>query len=123
MISLFHLEYLSVFIFLLISIVLSFVIFLLSYFLASQIGGTEKLSAYECGFEPFEDARNTFDVRFYIVAILFIIFDLEVTYLFPWAIVLGGIGSFGFWIMVDFLLELTVGFVYVWKKRSIRSLI
>ena len=119
MISLFHLEYLSVFIFLLISIVLSFVIFLLSYFLASQIGGTEKLSAYECGFEPFEDARNTFDVRFYIVAILFIIFDLEVTYLFPWAIVLGGIGSFGVWIMGDFLLELTVGFVYVWKKGAL----
>ena len=97
----------------------SFVIFFLSYFLAAQIGGTEKLSAYECGFEPFEDARNTFDVRFYIVAILFIIFDLEVTFLFPWAIVLSTIGSFGFWIMVDFLVELTIGFVYVWKKGAL----
>lgn len=88
---LFHVEYFSVFIFLLISVALSFIIFFLSYFLATQIGGTEKLSAYECGFEPFEDARNTFDVRFYIVAILFIIFDLEVTFLFPWAIVLSTI--------------------------------
>jgi len=116
---LFHVEYFSVFIFLLISVALSFIIFGLSYFLAAQIGGTEKLSAYECGFEPFEDARNTFDVRFYIVAILFIIFDLEVTFLFPWAIVLSTIGSFGFWIMIDFLVELTVGFVYVWKKGAL----
>jgi NADH:ubiquinone oxidoreductase subunit 3 (subunit A) len=116
---LFHVEYFSVFIFLLISIILSFVIFFLSYFVAAQVGGTEKLSAYECGFEPFEDARNTFDVRFYIIAILFIIFDLEVTFLFPWAIVLSTIGSFGFWIMIDFLIELTVGFVYVWKKGAL----
>lgn len=93
---LFHVEYFSVFIFLLISIVLSFVIFFLSYFLATQIGGTEKLSAYECGFEPFEDARNTFDVRFYIVAILFIIFDLEIAYIFPWAASLYHLGSLGF---------------------------
>ena len=81
--SFYFLEYSIVFIFLLISIVLSCIIFFLSFFIARQIGGTEKLSAYECGFEPFEDARNTFDVRFYVIALLFIIFDLEVTFIFP----------------------------------------
>jgi len=117
--TLFHLEYVSIFIFLIISTVLAFVIFFLSYFLATQIGGTEKLSSYECGFDPFEDARNTFDVRFYVIAILFIIFDLVVIFLFPWTIVLGTIGSFGFWIMIDFLIELAIGFLYVWKKGAL----
>lgn len=112
---LFHVEYFSVFIFLLVSIILSFVIFFLSYFLAAQIGGTEKLSAYECGFEPFEDARNTFDVRFYIVAILFIIFDLEAMFLFPWVVSITHISSMGLWVMIDFLVELCIGFVYAWK--------
>jgi NADH-quinone oxidoreductase subunit A len=79
----FFYEYLSIFLVLIISIFLSLLIFFLSFFIANQIGGTEKLSAYECGFEPFEDARNTFDVRFYIIALLFIIFDLEVTFIFP----------------------------------------
>tara|TARA_B100001093_G_C26612248_1_gene920747 strand:+ start:656 stop:904 length:249 start_codon:yes stop_codon:yes gene_type:complete len=81
--SFFFFEYWVGFVFLLISIVLSSIIFFLSFFVARQIGGTEKLSAYECGFEPFEDARNTFDVRFYVIALLFIIFDLEVTFIFP----------------------------------------
>jgi len=76
---------------------------------------TEKLSAYECGFDPYEDARQTFDVRFYLVAILFIIFDLEAMYLFPWAVSLSHIGTSGFWIMIDFLVELIVGFVYAWQ--------
>lgn len=116
---LFHVEYFSVFIFLLISIVLSFVIFFLSYFLASQVGGSEKLSAYECGFEAFDDARGRFDVRFYLVAILFIIFDLEVAFLFPWAITLGKIGLFGFWSMMIFLTVLTIGFIYEWKKGAL----
>ena len=113
---LFYIEYFSIFIFLIISLVLAFIIFFLSYFLASQVGGTEKLSSYECGFDPFEDARNTFDVRFYVIAILFIIFDLEVMFLFPWSVVLGTIGSFGFWVMIDFLIELAIGFLYVWQK-------
>ena len=88
------------------------IIFFLSFFVANQIGGTEKLSAYECGFEPFEDARNTFDVRFYVIALLFIIFDLEVTFIFPWAVTLTSQSVVGFWSMVLFLLLLTVGFIY-----------
>src|SRR5437588_2644277 len=79
----------------------------------------EKLSAYECGFEPFDDARRKFDVRFYLVAILFIIFDLEVAFLFPWAITLGDIGVFGFFSMVVFLAVLTVGFIYEWCKGAL----
>ena len=79
----------------------------------------EKLSAYECGFEPFDDARRRFDVRFYLVAILFIIFDLEVAFLFPWAISLGAIGVFGFLSMMGFLAVLTVGFIYEWNKGAL----
>jgi len=79
----------------------------------------EKLSAYECGFEPFDNARRRFDVRFYLVAILFIIFDLEVAFLFPWAISLGHIGLFGFWSMMLFLGVLTIGFIYEWCKGAL----
>jgi NADH-quinone oxidoreductase subunit A len=79
----------------------------------------EKLSAYECGFEAFDDARRRFDVRFYLVAILFIIFDLEVAFLFPWAITLGDIGMFGFLSMLGFLAVLTVGFIYEWNKGAL----
>ena len=79
----------------------------------------DKLAAYECGFDAFSDARNKFDVRFYLVAILFIIFDLEIAFLFPWAITLGEIGLFGFWSMVVFLGVLTVGFIYEWKKGAL----
>ncbi|HCJ62611.1 MAG TPA: NADH-quinone oxidoreductase subunit A, partial [Alphaproteobacteria bacterium] len=79
----------------------------------------EKLSAYECGFDAFDDSRRQFDVRFYLVAILFIIFDLEVAFLFPWAVALGGIGLFGFWSMMLFLEVLTVGFIYEWKKGAL----
>ena len=79
----------------------------------------EKLSQYECGFEPFSDSRMEFDVRFYLVAILFIIFDLEIAFLFPWAISLGSIGLFGFWSMMIFLLILTIGFIYEWKKGAL----
>jgi NADH-quinone oxidoreductase subunit A len=86
---------------------------------ARQKPYAEKLSAYECGFEPFDDARRKFDVRFYLVAILFIIFDLEVAFLFPWAITLGDIGMFGFFSMVVFLAVLTVGFIYEWCKGAL----
>ena len=79
----------------------------------------EKVSAYECGFEPFDDARRRFDVRFYLVAILFIIFDLEVAFLFPWAVSLSGIGMFGFWSMMAFLAVLTVGFIYEWRQGAL----
>jgi NADH-quinone oxidoreductase subunit A len=86
---------------------------------ARQKPYAEKLSAYECGFEPFDDARRRFDVRFYLVAILFIIFDLEVAFLFPWAVALGDIGLFGFFSMLAFLGVLTVGFIYEWRKGAL----
>ena len=79
----------------------------------------EKVSAYECGFEPFDDARRRFDVRYYLVAILFIIFDLEVAFLFPWAVAFKQVGLFGFWSMMAFLGVLTVGFVYEWRKGAL----
>jgi NADH-quinone oxidoreductase subunit A len=90
-----------------------------SFLLARQRPDGEKLSPYECGFEPFEDARIRFDVRYYLVAILFIIFDLEVAFLFPWAVSLGDVGMFGFWSMVVFLAILTVGFIYEWRKGAL----
>jgi len=90
-----------------------------SFVLARQRPDSEKFSPYECGFEPFEDARVRFDVRYYLVAILFIIFDLEVAFLFPWAVSLGDIGIFGFWSMVVFLGVLTVGFAYEWMKGAL----
>ena len=112
-------NYLSIIIFLFIALFLS-VGFILINFLASPSNpDPEKLSAYECGFEAFDDARGRFDVRFYLVAILFIIFDLEVAFLFPWAVSLGSIGIFGFWSMMIFLLILTIGFIYEWKKGAL----
>ena len=90
-----------------------------SYLIARQNPNSEKLSPFECGFAPFNDARGQFDVRFYLVAILFIIFDLEVAFLFPWAVALGDIGLFGFWSMMLFLAVLTVGFIYEWRKGAL----
>ena len=101
------------------SLVLALIIFGLSYFIAVQNPDSEKMSAYECGFEPFEDARNKFDVRFYIVAILFIIFDVEVVYLFPWSVSLYATGFQGFWAMMLFLIILTVGFLYEIVKKAL----
>ena len=112
-------EYLPILIFLAIAIGLAAIILLASMVVARQSPDREKISAYECGFEPFGDARQRFDVRFYLVAILFIIFDLEVAFLFPWAVSLGRIGLFGFWSMIVFLAVLTVGFVYEWRKGAL----
>jgi NADH-quinone oxidoreductase subunit A len=112
-------EYLPILIFLGVAIGVSGAAILASFILARQHPDPEKLSAYECGFEAFDDARSKFDVRYYLVAILFIIFDLEVAFLFPWAVSLGDIGVFGFWSMVVFLGVLTVGFVYEWKKGAL----
>jgi NADH-quinone oxidoreductase subunit A len=112
-------EYLPIVIFLGVAIVIALAMVLGSFIAARQRPDSEKLSPYECGFEPFEDARTKFDVRFYLVAILFIIFDLEVAFLFPWAVTLGKIGLFGFWSMVIFLGMLTVGFIYEWKKGAL----
>ena len=112
--SLFYFEIFPVLIFLIIAIVLSLIIVSLSYFLAIQNPETEKLSSYECGFEPYEDSRNIFDVRFYIVAILFIIFDIETMFLLPWSVTISQQTVLGFWSMIDFIIELGVGFVYIW---------
>ncbi|MGE0746488.1 MAG: NADH-quinone oxidoreductase subunit A [Rhodospirillales bacterium] len=112
-------EYLPILIFLGIAVVVAGAAIGASYVVARQRPDSEKVSAYECGFDAFGDARRQFDVRFYLVAILFIIFDLEIAFLFPWAISLGSIGMFGFWSMMVFLAVLTVGFVYEWKKGAL----
>jgi NADH-quinone oxidoreductase subunit A len=113
------LEYLPILIFIGIAAGLAGVIIIASYVIAQQNPDVEKNSAYECGFEAFDDSRGRFDVRFYLVAILFIIFDLEVAFLFPWAVTLGTIGAFGFWSMMVFLGILTIGFVYEWRKGAL----
>ena len=111
--NLFVIEYLPVLILILFSIFLSVLILVLSYILSVQNPETEKLSSYECGFEPYEDARHKFSVNFYIVAILFIVFDIEAMYLFPWSVSLSQLDISGFWSMIDFIIELGVGYVYV----------
>ena len=108
-------DYLSIIIFLFIALGLSVGFIVLNFLFSPKKPDSEKLSAYECGFEAFSDSRMEFDVRFYLVAILFIIFDLEIAFLFPWAISLGNLGSLGFWSMMIFLLVLTIGFIYEWK--------
>ena len=112
-------EYLSIILFLFIALILSIGFILANFLAAPSNPDPEKLSAYECGFEPFTDSRMEFDVRFYLVAILFIIFDLEIAFLFPWAISLGNIGVLGFWSMMIFLAVLTIGFIYEWKKGAL----
>jgi NADH-quinone oxidoreductase subunit A len=112
-------EYGVFLIFVILAFVVSFVVFGISYFLVMKQYDLEKISAYECGFDPFEDTRRKFDVRFYLVAILFIVFDLEVAYLFPWSIVLGKIDVFGFYIMVIFLFLVTLGFIYEWMAGAL----
>jgi NADH-quinone oxidoreductase subunit A len=101
------------------SIFLSSIILFLSYRLSPNNPDTEKLSAYECGFDPYEDARNVFDVRFYLVAILFIIFDLEAIFFFPWCVSVSFLNIEGFWGMVDFILELLVGFIYAYEVGAL----
>ena len=112
-------QYFPILLFLAIAIGMSVAMIAASYLVGPQRPDPEKLSAYECGFEAYDDARARFDVRFYLVSILFIIFDLEVAFLFPWAVALGDIGAFGFWSMMVFLGILTVGFVYEWKKGAL----
>ena len=112
-------DYFSIILFLSIALALSFGFILANFLAAPSNPDPEKLSAYECGFEAFDDSRMEFDVRFYLVAILFIIFDLEIAFLFPWAISLGNIGALGFWSMMIFLSVLTIGFIYEWKKGAL----
>ena len=115
----FLLNYLPIVIFLGIAAALGVAFIVLGAALGPKAPDPEKLSSYECGFNAFDDARMKFDVRFYLVSILFIIFDLEVAFLFPWAVTLGKIGVFGFWSMMIFLGVLTIGFIYEWKKGAL----
>ena len=98
---------------------LAFLLFVLSLNITSKEYDAEKLSAYECGFDPYEDARNVFDVRFYLVAILFIVFDLEAVYFFPWCVSFSFLSPEGLWFMVDFILELLIGFIYAWEVGAL----
>jgi NADH-quinone oxidoreductase subunit A len=112
-------EYLPIIVFLGVCLFIGLALLVSPFLLAYRTPDPEKLSAYECGFNAFDDARMKFDVRFYLVAILFIIFDLEVAFLFPWAVAFGDIGLFGFWSMMVFLGVLTIGFAYEWKKGAL----
>lgn len=112
-------EYVTILIFFCIASILSIFLFVVSYLITPQKLDQEKISAYECGFNPFDDARSTFDVRFYLVAILFLIFDLEISFLFPWSVVLNKLSHFGFWSMIIFLIILTLGFIYEWYKGAL----
>jgi NADH-quinone oxidoreductase subunit A len=108
----FSFNYFAIFLFLIFSVVLSFIIFFLSFLLSSKLDDVEKLTAYECGFNPFVDSRSEFDVKFYIIAILFLIFDLELSFLFPFSVCLEHISIAGFFCLLIFLFELAIGFVY-----------
>src|SRR6202142_656282 len=111
--------YLPVVVFIGVATAIGLALLISPFLIAFSRPDPEKLSAYECGFNAFDDARMKFDVRFYLVALLFIIFDLEVAFLFPWAITFGELGAFGFWSMMVFLGVLTVGFIYEWKKGAL----
>ena len=113
------LNYSNIFIFLILSLFLSILIFILSFSLIKQKDDLEKLTAYECGFNPYDDARKIFDVKFYLVAILFIIFDLEAVFIFPWVLTLSSNFSWGFWTMIEFLVELVIGFIYIWCSDAL----
>jgi len=117
--SLIKKEYLILLIFLLFAIFLTVLIIGASYFLTRQNPESEKLSAYECGFEPYEDTRHTFDISFCVIAILFLIFDIEIMFLIPWCISISKLDLLGFWSMIDFLIELGVGFFYVWYVKAL----
>ena len=113
------LDYLPLAIFIAVALGISLVLLIVPFIVAYKQPDPEKLSAYECGFNAFDDARMKFDVRFYLVAILFIIFDLEMSFLFPWAIAFGDLGLYGYWSMLVFLGVLTVGFIYEWRKGAL----
>nr|YP_009968179.1 NADH dehydrogenase subunit 3 [Cyanidiococcus yangmingshanensis]QMX77280.1 NADH dehydrogenase subunit 3 [Cyanidiococcus yangmingshanensis] len=112
-------EYGIILVFLFLTFLLSLIIFIFSYVFSIQKADSEKISAYECGFNPFDDARTTFDIRFYLVAILFLIFDLEVSFLYPWSVCLGYLGKEGFFSIYIFLFILTLGFFYEWFKGAL----
>ena len=111
--------YLPLVIFIGIAFLISTALLVVPFFIAPNKPDPEKVSAYECGFDAFDDARMKFDVRFYLVSLLFIIFDLEVAFLFPWAVAFDDVGVFGFWAMMVFLAILTIGFIYEWRKGAL----
>ena len=117
--SLFYNESIKIGILFIFSVCLATFIIFLSYSFSTSNPDVEKVSAYECGFDPYEDARNVFDVRFYLIAILFIIFDLEAVYFFPWSISLCLLNGEGFWGMMDFIIELLIGFIYAWEAGAL----
>ena len=117
--TLFYSEFSKIGILFLFSVFLASIILFLSYRLSTYNPDTEKVSAYECGFDPYDDARNVFDVRFYLVAILFIVFDLEAVYFFPWCVSLSFLNLDGLWGMIDFILELLIGFIYAWEVGAL----
>lgn len=117
--TLFHNEIINIGILLIFAIILCLIIICMSYIFSYTSIDVEKASAYECGFDPYEDARNTFDVRFYLVAILFIIFDLEAIYFFPWCISISFLNSTGLWSMLDFIIELLIGYIYAWEAGAL----
>jgi NADH-quinone oxidoreductase subunit A len=112
-------EYLTIIIYVLFAIFITCLIVSASYFLAVQNPYEEKLSAYECGFEPYDDARHTFDIKFCVVAILFILFDIEIMFLIPWCVSISKLNSLSFWSMIDFLFELVIGFYYIWYVKAL----
>ncbi len=112
-------DYLPLAIFIALSLAIGGALLIAPFIVAYKNPDAEKLSAYECGFDPFDDARMKFNARFYLVSLLFIIFDLEVAFLFPWAAAFRDIGAFGFWSMMLFLVVLTIGFVYEWSKGAL----
>ena len=114
-----HSEYLPVVWFFFIALFLAILLFWLSYKFSPKNPYPEKLSPYECGFNPYDDARNRFDVRFYLISILFIVFDIEAALIFPWAVHLGHLDSFGFWTMIDFVIELVIGYIYAWRVGAL----
>jgi len=117
--SLIKINIYPIFLYVFISCILSFLILFLSYFLVYQNPETEKLSSYECGFEPYEDARQVFDIKFYLVAILFLIFDIETVFLFPWSLSVHLLDIVGFWVIIDFVVELGIGFIYIWFIKAL----
>lgn len=112
-----HEDFKKLFLFFLISILLSLIIFCLSYIITIKDSYTEKLSTYECGFEPYEDARNQFDVQFYLIALIYLIFDVEVIFLYPWALLTTDLSKITLFTIIDFMIELWVGFIFIWRTH------
>ncbi len=111
----FFLEFFSIGILFIFSFILSLIIIVLAFNVGYSLEGTEKTDSYECGFDPYEDSRTLFDIHFYLIAILFIVFDLEALYIFPWCVSLSSISIDGFFCMLDFIIELLVGYFYIWN--------